>query len=263
MFQALTLSQAGPWAAARFIIVQSTTSTQNSGFFEAVLPQFTRASGISVLVVAVGTGQAIKNAGRCDGDVLVVHARAAEEAFVAQGLGTSRADLMYNDFVVVGPAGDPAAIAHVSDPAQALARIAAVRVPFVSRGDNSGTHKKEMSLWKRAGLDPATTRSTWYRETGSGMGATLNIAAAMGAYTLTDRATWESFANKAGLKVLVEGARALLNQYGIIPVSPKRCPNVRAEDARRFIGWMLSAAGRRAITAFKINGRQMFFVSPQ
>ncbi len=249
------------FAAERFILVQSTTSTQNSGLYDAILPQFTEKTGIEVRVVAVGTGQAIKNAERCDGDVLVAHAKAAEEAFVAAGYGVSRTDLMYNDFVLVGPAPDPAGIVSATDPAVALSRIAAASAPFVSRSDDSGTHKKEMELWKQVALDPTTASGSWYRETGSGMGATLNIAAAMKAYTLTDRATWTTFANKADLKILVQGSPALLNQYGIILVNPRHCSNVRLDYGQLFINWMLSDQGQEAIAAFRVKGEQLFFLN--
>jgi len=250
-------------AADRFIIVQSTTSTQNSGLYDAILPLFTQKTGIAVRVVAVGTGQAIKNAERCDGDVLVVHAKRAEEAFVAAGYGLSRTDLMYNDFVLVGPASDPAVIVGMADPAAALGRIAAARAPFVSRSDDSGTYKKEMELWKKSGLKPVSASAAWYRETGSGMGATLNVAAAMNAYTLTDRATWIAFANKADLKILVQGAPSLFNQYGIILVNPQHCPHVRVDDGRQFVNWMLSIEGQDAIAAFRVHGQPVFFLKPR
>ena len=194
MFAALALALVAVTARAEapFIVVQSTTSTQNSGLYEAILPQFTTASGIEVRVVAVGTGQAIKNAMNCDGDVLLVHAKASEEKFVAEGYGVARYDVMYNDFVIVGPEGDPAGVAGSSDAAAALSAIASSASPFASRGDDSGTHKKELSLWKAAGVDVAAHSGKWYRETGSGMGATLNAAIGMGAYVMTDRATWIS-----------------------------------------------------------------------
>ncbi|MEM9761648.1 MAG: substrate-binding domain-containing protein [Pseudomonadota bacterium] len=246
-------------ALAGSIVVQSTTSTANSGLYDHLLPAFVAATGIRVHVVAVGTGQAIRNARNCDGDVLLVHAKAAEEAFVADGYGTRREDLMYNDFVVVGPASDPADLRERTDVRVALGTIAEVQAPFVSRGDDSGTHKKERALWLDAGVDPAAASGTWYRETGSGMGATLNIAAGMGAYTLTDRATWISFKNKGGLEVLLEGDRALFNQYGVIPVSAEKCPSVRAVEAEAFANWLLSAEGQDAIGSYKVEGRQLFF----
>ncbi len=242
-----------------FIILQSTTSTQNSGLYEAILPQFTAATGIEVRVVAVGTGQALRNARNCDGDVVIVHARAAEEAFVAAGYGLERHNLMYNDFVIVGPGDDPAGVAGAGSAAEALRAIARARAPFASRGDDSGTHKKEMALWAAAGLDPLAASGAWYRETGSGMGATLNAAVGMRAYALTDRATWISFANKDDFRILFEGDPALFNQYGIIMANPANCPDVKAEAARRFIGWMLSEAGQRAIAAYRMGGQQLFY----
>ncbi|MBI1386454.1 MAG: sulfate transporter [Rhizobiales bacterium] len=241
------------------IIVQSTTSTQNSGLYEHILPIFTQQSGISVRVVAVGTGQAIKNATNCDGDVLLVHAKAAEEKFVADGFGVSRSDVMYNDFVIVGPASDPAGIRGSRDAADALRRIAASASPFASRGDDSGTHKKELALWKAAGIDVGAASGTWYRETGSGMGATLNTGIGMGAYILTDRASWSSFANKSDFSIVVEGDKSLFNQYGIILVSPDRCPTVKKGPGQQFVDWILSPAGQEAIGSYKINGEPLFF----
>ncbi len=241
-----------------FIILQSTTSTQNSGLYEAILPRFTEATGIEVRVVAVGTGQALRNARNCDGDVVIVHARAAEEEFVAAGYGLERRDLMYNDFVIVGPGDDPAGVAGAGSAAEALRAIARARAPFASRGDDSGTHKKEMALWAAAGLDPLAASGTWYRETGSGMGATLNTAVGMGAYALSDRATWIAFANKDDFRILFEGDPALFNQYGIIMVNPANCPDVKAGPAQRFIDWMLSPEGQRAIAAYRMGGQQLF-----
>ena len=245
--------------AEDFIIVQSTTSTQNSGLYDHLLPQFREKTGIEVRVVAVGTGQAIKNAQNCDGDVLLVHAKAAEEAFVAEGYGVSRSDVMYNDFVIVGPAADDAAIAGGRDVTGALAKIEAAKAPFASRGDDSGTHKKELALWRAAGIDPLDASGTWYRETGSGMGATLNIAVGMGAYAMTDRATWIAFGNKADHKILVEGDDTLFNQYGVILVNPKRCPTVKQAAGQKFIDWLLSPEGQKAIAAYKLGGKQLFF----
>ncbi|MEO1775365.1 MAG: substrate-binding domain-containing protein [Pseudomonadota bacterium] len=246
------------WASEP-LLIQSTTSTQNSGLYDAILPVFTATTGVEVRVVAVGTGQAIKNARNCDGDVLLVHAKSAEEAFVAEGYGVARYDVMYNDFVVVGPAADPAGVAGQEDVAAALAAIAAAAVPFASRGDDSGTHKKERALWAEAGVDAAAASGTWYRETGSGMGATLNIATAMGAYALTDRATWLAFGNKGDHRVVVEGDARLFNQYGVIAVDPARCANVNALGADTFIDWLLSPAGQGAIAAYRRGGEQLFF----
>ena len=247
------------WADAPFIIVQSTTSTQNSGLFDAILPEFTRETGIEVRIVAVGTGQAIKNAANGDGDVLLVHAKADEEAFVAEGLGVARFDLMYNDFVLVGPTEDPAGIAGMNDASDALARIAASGVAFASRGDDSGTHKKERDLWQEAGIDASEASGQWYLETGSGMGATLNTASGMQAYALTDRATWIAFENKGDLAVLVEGDAALFNQYGVILVNPERFPHVKRAEGEAFIDWLLSAEGQAAIAAYRLDGQQLFF----
>ncbi len=246
-------------AADRFIIVQSTTSTQNSGLYDHILPLFREKTGIEVRVVAVGTGQAIRNAANGDGDVLLVHAKPEEEQFVADGHGVSRADVMYNDFVVVGPATDPAGLAGMGDAAAALARIAAAEAPFVSRGDDSGTHKAELRLWKEAGVDAAAASGGWYRETGSGMGATLNIAAGMGAYAMTDRATWASFANRGSHRILVEGDPRLFNQYGIVLVNPERRPNAKAGLAQQFVTWMLSGEGQAAIASYRVDDRQLFF----
>jgi tungstate transport system substrate-binding protein len=242
-----------------FVIVQSTTSTQSSGLFDAILPSFRRASGVEARVVAVGPGQALKNARNCDGDVLFVHARPAEEEFVGNGYGVERFDVMYNDFVIVGPAADPAGVAGMSDASVALAEIAAAEVPFASRGDDSGTHKKELALWAEAGFEVEAGSGGWYRETGSGMGATLNTAAGMGAYALTDRGTWISFGNKNDLEVMVEGDDQLFNQYGVIRVSPEHCPEVRTAAARAFVDWILGEEGQRAIAGYRLNDQQLFF----
>ncbi|MEO0957703.1 MAG: substrate-binding domain-containing protein [Pseudomonadota bacterium] len=246
-------------AAERSIIVQSTTSTSNSGLYDHLLPQFEQETGIRVNVVAVGTGQAIRSARNCDGDLLIVHATEAEEAFVAAGYGAKRYDLMYNDFVIVGPEADPAGIRGEPDVPAALAKIGETEAPFASRGDDSGTHMRERALWRAAGLVPDAASGTWYRETGSGMGATLNLASGMGAYTMTDRATWISFGNKGDLTVLVEGDPALFNQYGVVPVSADRCPSVRAAEAQIFTDWLLSAEGQAAIAAFRVDNQQLFF----
>jgi len=242
-----------------YIVVQSTTSTQNSGLFDHILPMFTDETGIEVRVIAVGTGQAIRNAANGDGDVLLVHAKASEDAFVAEGNGVERFDLMYNDFVIVGPAADPAGVAGMNDAPAALAMIAEAEASFASRGDDSGTHKKERSLWTAAGVDAAAASGTWYLETGSGMGATLNTAAGTGAYALTDRATWIAFANKADLVIHVEGDDDLFNQYGVILVNPERFPHVKAEEGQAFIDWLLSPDGQAAIAGYAVDGQQLFF----
>ncbi len=255
----VALGSSAALADAPFIIVQSTTSTQNSGLYDYILPLFQEKSGIEVRVVAVGTGQAIKNAANCDADVLLVHAKAAEEAFVAEGMGLTRSDLMYNDFVIVGPAEDPAGIAETASVAAALQTIASSEAAFASRGDDSGTHKKERALWKEAGVDPTQASGAWYRETGSGMGATLNVAVGMGAYVMTDRATWIAFANKGDYVIVVEGDPQLYNQYGVIPINPAHCPDVRAREGQAFVDWLLSADGQTAIADYRVDGQQLFF----
>lgn len=246
-------------ADEKSIIVQSTTSTANSGLYDHLLPMFKEKTGITVNVVAVGTGQAIKNAQNCDGDVLLVHAKSSEEKFVADGYGGPRTDLMYNDFIIVGPPTDPAKVAGTTDAAAALKKIGSADALFASRGDDSGTHKKEKSLWKAAGVDTAAGSGKWYRETGSGMGATLNAGIGMGAYVLTDRATWISFKNKADYKIAVEGDKSLFNQYGVILVNKEKCPSVKAELGQTFVDWLLSGEGQKAIASFKIDGQQLFF----
>lgn len=254
-----------PWRAdvqaqERAITVASTTSTDQSGLFGHILPIFTGETGISVRVVALGTGQALDVGRRGDADVVFVHDRAAEEKFVAEGFGVERRHVMYNDFVIVGPASDPAGISDLRDTPEALRRIAVAGAPFISRGDRSGTHAAELRLWQQAGLDPAQAgRGGWYREIGQGMGPTLNTAAAQGGYALTDRGTWLSFRNRQDLKVLVEGDARLFNQYGVMLVNPQRHPHVKAEDGQRFIDWLVSPAGQEAIAAYKINGEQLFF----
>ena len=255
----LALGLAAPAAAERFIVVQSTTSTRNSGLFDRILPIFRARTGIEARVVAVGTGQAIRNASRGDGDVLLVHDTGAEERFVAEGHGTARHDVMYNDFVIVGPPADPARIAGTRDAAAALAAIARARAAFASRGDDSGTHKAELRLWRAAGIDPAAHSGTWYRETGSGMGATLNVGIGMGAYVLSDRATWIAFGNRRRHRIAVEGDARLFNQYGVVAVSPARHPRAKAALARQFVDWILSAEGQAAIASHRIGGRQLFF----
>jgi len=255
-----SLVLAGPAVAVDdHILIQSTTSTEASGLFDHILPQFEAAAGIDARVVAVGTGQALKNAQNCDGDVLFVHAKAAELEFIADGYGIDRHDVMYNDFVIVGPQADLVGVAGTKDSAAALGRIAAVEAVFASRGDDSGTHKKERALWQAAGIDPSAASGSWYRETGSGMGATLNIASSMSAYALTDRGTWISFQNKGDLAVLVEGDEALFNQYGVIQVSPEHCPSVHAAGASAFIAWIIGEDGQQAIAEYTLHGQQLFY----
>ncbi len=246
-------------AEERFIILQSTTSTQNSGLFDAILPRFRARTGIEVRVVAVGTGQALKNARNGDGDVLLVHARPDEEAFVAAGWGVKRYNVMYNDFVIVGPANDPAGIAGLRQAGTALRRIAQTQAAFISRGDESGTHKKERALWKIAAVDPLEASGRWYREAGTGMGATLNTTVGMRAYTLTDRGTWLSFRNKADYTVLVEGDPQLFNQYGVILVNPARHPHVKADLGQQFIDWLVGPEGQSLVAGYTIAGQPLFF----
>jgi tungstate transport system substrate-binding protein len=247
------------------IIVQSTTSTQNSGLFEHILPLFSQKTGIEVRVVAVGTGQALKNAQNGDGDVVLVHSPPDEAKFVADGWGVKRYPIMYNDYVIVGPADDPAKIAGTKTAPDALKKIAEAKVPFASRGDDSGTHKTEMGLWRQAGVEPEAASGSWYLETGSGMGATLNIAVGKQAYALTDRGTWLAFANKGDFKILLEGDPKLFNQYGAILVNPTKHPNVKAKEGQAFIDWLKSPEGQAAIASYKIDGEQLFFpnASPQ
>ncbi len=241
------------------IIVQSTTSTANSGLYDHLLPMFQDDTGIVANIVAVGTGQAIRNARNCDADVLLVHAKAAEEQFVLDGFGIARKDLMYNDFIVVGPSTDPANVKGEQDIIIALTKIANGESTFASRGDDSGTHKKELALWAEAKIDVEAASGGWYRETGSGMGATLNVGVGMGAYVLTDRATWISFSNKGSHDVLVEGGAELFNQYGIIQVHPEACPNVNQIAGEMFVEWLLSEVGQNAIAEHQIDGQQLFF----
>ncbi len=246
-------------ALADTIIVQSTTSTKNSGLYDYLLPILKKDTGVQVNIVAVGTGQAIKNAMRCDGDVLLVHATADEEKFVAAGYGEYRRDLMYNDFVIIGPEADPAKVAEAPDVTEALRRIKQTGAKFASRGDDSGTHKKERALWQEAEINPDSGSGQWYLETGSGMGATLNTGVGLGAYVLTDRATWISFANKQDAIILFEGAPPLFNQYGVIPVSANKCPNVNREAAEAFTRWLVSETGQAAIGAYQFGGQKLFF----
>lgn len=250
-------------AGDRFIVVASTTSTQDSGLFDYLLPIFTAKTGIEVRVVAKGTGEAIKLAQAGDADVLFVHHKPSEEKFVAAGYGVKRYQLMYNDFLLVGPKADCAGIAGTKDIVAALKRIAAAKVPFVSRGDDSGTNKAELALWKLAEIDPARASGGWYRAVGAGMGPTLNTAAGMEAYTLTDRAAWLAFRNKGGLFPVVEGDRQLFNQYGVTLVNPAKFPHVKAKDGQAFIDWLVSPEGQKAIAGFKIDGQQLFFPNAQ
>ena len=245
------------------ILVQSTTSTKNAGLYDYILPIVKADTGITVNVVAVGTGAAIKNAMNCDGDVLLVHSRKREDQFVAAGYAKQRYDVMYNDFVVVGPAGDPAGVAGGTDVTAAMVKIANSKSKFASRGDDSGTHSKEKSLWAMAKIDQAASSGGWYRETGSGMGATLNAAVGMGAYALSDRASWSAHANKADFKIMVKGDKRLFNPYGVMLVDSQKCPNVRSKGGQIFIDWLISAKGQAAIASFTFDGKQLFFPNAQ
>ena len=246
-------------AQDKSIVVASTTSTQDSGLFGHILPLFKAKTGIDVKVVAQGTGQALDTARRGDADVVFVHAKPQEEKFVAEGFGVKRFDVMYNDFVVIGPKSDPAGIKGGKDVVAALKAIYEKGAPFVSRGDKSGTHSAELALWKAAGLDPAAAKPAWYREIGQGMGAALNTAGAMGAYVLSDRGTWLSFKNRGDLEVVVEGDKRLFNQYGVILVNPEKHPHVKKELGQQFIDWVISSEGQNAIKSYTIDGQQLFF----
>ncbi|MEO8674367.1 MAG: substrate-binding domain-containing protein [Casimicrobiaceae bacterium] len=246
-------------AQDKFIVVASTTSTEQSGLFGYLLPLFTQKSGIQVRVVALGTGQALDLARRGDADVAFVHARAAEDKFVADGEGVMRLPVMYNDFVLIGPKSDPAKVAGGKDIVAALNTIESAKAPFVSRGDRSGTHMAELDLWKASGIDLEKAKSPWYRDTGQGMGPALNTASSMGAYVLADRGTWLAFKNRGDLDILVEGDRRLFNQYGVILVNPGKHPNVKKDLGQAFIDWLVSPEGQAAIAGFKIGGEQLFF----
>ena len=246
-------------AQERYITVASTTSTEQSGLFRYLLPIFEKKTGIQVRVVAVGTGQALDIGRRGDADVVLVHARPLEEKFMAQGQGVKRFDVMYNDFVLIGPKSDPAQVRGMKDVVAAFRQIKEAQAPFVSRGDRSGTHFAELETWKLAGIDIAREKGPWYRDTGQGMGPALNTAAGMNAYILSDRGTWLSFKNRADLVIAVQGDRRLFNQYGVMLVNPAKHPNVKAELGQQFIDWLISREGQDAIANYKINGEQLFF----
>ena len=248
-----------PAQAGTSLILQSTTSTDNSGLYDYLLPRYAAISGTEVKVVAVGTGQALENARNCDGDIVIAHARELELDFVSAGYGTERHDLMYNDFIILGPHRDPAGIATAKTVAEAMRTIRAAGARFASRGDNSGTNRAERRLWKVSGHMPDAADSGWYLETGMGMGATLNFAVQAEAYTISDRATWLAFGNKAGHDVLFEDDPNLFNQYGVIPVSPEKCPMIRHQAALDFRDWLVSSDGQTAIAAFQKHGSQLFF----
>jgi tungstate transport system substrate-binding protein len=256
----LAAAMLGAPAAAedRSIVVASTTSTQDSGLFGYLLPLFKARTGIDVKVIAQGTGQALDTARRGDADVVFVHARSQEEKFLAEGFGVKRFDVMYNDFVLIGPNSDPAGI-RGKDIETALRAIQAKATPFVSRGDRSGTHAAELALWKLAGIDLERAKGPWYREIGQGMGAALNTASAMDAYVLSDRGTWISFRNRADLAIVVEGDKRLFNQYGVMLVNPQKHPQVKKDLGQAFVDWLISPEGQAAIASYKIDGQQLFF----
>ena len=258
-FVAALLLAAQPAWAQEYITVASTTSTEQSGLFRQILPAFEQKTGIKVRVVALGTGQALDVGRRGDADVVFVHARGAEDRFLAEGHGVRRFPVMYNDFVLIGPKSDPAQVAGRKDIAAALAKIQSTQSPFVSRGDNSGTHLAEHALWKAAGIDLAKVKGPWYRDTGQGMGPALNSASSMNAYVLADRATWLAFRNRGELAIAVEGDRRLFNQYGVMLVNPDRHPSVKKDLGQAFIDWIVSPEGQRAIAEFRIGGEQLFF----
>ena len=246
-------------AQDRFIVVASTTSTEQSGLFSSLLPAFEKDTGIKVRVVALGTGQALDMARRGDADVVFVHDQAAEEKFVAEGFGVKRLPVMVNDFILIGPKGDPAKVAGSKDILDALRRIEASQSPFASRGDKSGTHAAELRYWKAAGVDLDARKGTWYRDTGSGMGPTLNTASSMNAYVLADRGTWLAFKNRGDLAILVEGDQRLFNQYGVMLVNPAKHPHVKKDLGQAFVDWVVSPQGQAAIANYKIEGQQLFF----
>ncbi len=254
-----TITATSAFAQDKFIVVASTTSTEDSGLFRYLLPLFKAKTGIEVRVVAQGTGQALATARKGDADVVLVHDKVAELKFAQEGFGLDRREVMYNDFVIVGPTADPAKIRGSKEVIESLKRIAASQSPFASRGDKSGTHAAELRYWKQAEIDPQTGKGTWYRETGSGMGPTLNTASAMGAYAFTDRGTWLSFKNRGDLGIAVEGDTKLFNQYGIMLVNPARHAHVKKELGQMFIDWMISTDGQAAIASYKIEGQQLFF----
>jgi len=246
-------------AQEKFITVSSTTSTEQSGLFKHLLPLFEAKAGYKVHVVAVGTGQALDIGRRGDADVVFVHAKPLEEKFLSEGHGVQRFDVMYNDFVLIGPKPDPAKVAGTKDITAALQKIKSAQAPFVSRGDKSGTHFAELSLWKLAGIDIAKGKGPWYRDTGQGMGPALNSAAGMNAYILSDRGTWLSFKNRGELAIAVEGDKRLFNQYGIMLVNPAKHPDVKKKMGQAFVDWVISPEGQKAIAEYKIGGEQLFF----
>ncbi len=259
LFAAASLAVLPAGAQDKFIVVASTTSTEQSGLFGHILPIFRKKTGIQVRVVALGTGQALDLASRGDADVVFVHARSAEEKFLAEGHGVKRYPVMYNDFVLIGPKSDPARVAGGKDILEALQKIKTAGAPFVSRGDRSGTHIAELDLWRMAGIDIGKEKGPWYKDTGQGMGPALNTAAAMNAYVISDRGTWISFKNRRDLVIAVEGDKRLFNQYGVMLVSPSKHPGVKKNLGQAFIDWLVSPEGQRTIAEYKIVGEQLFF----
>ena len=260
IFFSLILIAFDIFSAEKQVIIQSTTSTRDSGFYEYILPKYNEVNSTKIRVVSVGTGQAIRNAQRCDGDILFVHHRKSEENFVKNGYGLYRKEVMYNDYVLIGPKSDPAKILGLKSIKEALQKIQNSQSLFVSRGDDSGTHKKETFLWKEFLNEVISTKKyPWYIETGSGMGATLNISVNLSAYTLTDRSSWIFFGNKKEHMILVENELVLLNPYGIIPINPKRCKNANIDEAENFINWLISPSAQRLILDYKKDGKQLFF----
>jgi tungstate transport system substrate-binding protein len=258
-FGAMVLAAPPSYAQDKSIVVASTTSTRDSGLFDYLLPKFKAKTGITVKVVAQGTGKALDTGRRCDADVLFVHAKAAEEKFIKEGYGGPRHPVMYNDFVVVGPKSDPAGIKGMKDVGKAMTIIMNKKADFISRGDNSGTNKAELRIWKASGIDINKKKGPWYKAIGQGMGATLNTASASNAYTLTDRATWIHFKNKGDLVIEVQGDPRLFNQYGVFLVNPKRCPHVKVKLGQAFIDYLISPEGQKAIANYQINGQQLFY----
>ena len=255
----LAIGSVAAVAQDKAIVVASTTSTQDSGLFDYLLPLFKDKTGIEVKVVAQGTGQALDTARRGDADVVFVHAKAQEQKFLDEGFGVKRYDVMYNDFVLIGPKSDPAGVKGTKDITAAFNAIRAKQAPFVSRGDKSGTHSAELKLWKEAGIDIDSAKGEWYRDIGQGMGAALNTAGAMNAYVLSDRGTWLSFKNRGDLEIVVEGDKRLFNQYGVMLVNPEKFPTVKAEAGQSFIDYLISPEGQEAIAKYKIDGQQLFF----
>jgi tungstate transport system substrate-binding protein len=256
---AAALAAGASLAQDKFITVSSTTSTEQSGLFKHLLPAFTKKTGVDVRVVAVGTGQALDIGRRGDADVVFVHDKVAEEKFVAEGAGLERKEVMYNDFVLIGPKSDPAKVAGGKDILEALRKIKAAQAAFVSRGDKSGTHAAELRYWKSAGIDMPAEKGPWYNETGSGMGPALNTASSLNGYVLADRGTWLSFKNRGDLAILVEGDQKLFNQYGVILVNPAKHPHVKKDMGQAFIDWLVSPDGQATIASYKIGGEQLFF----